>query len=396
MARLAQSFPKGSFSRSLLHILSEVEIVFGLWVSLFFLTVTFRGEALGLVWYLQKLSFSEPIFIFVIMLISATRPIMGLAYEIIKITSPLLQRLSMQKGHADLLVILILGPLSGSVITEPAAMTVTAILIFSLLPKPNSYFLHAVLAVMFVNVSVGGALTHFAAPPILMVAKNWGWDSRFVFQHLGWKCILIVIINACLLLFFVKNRKYKVSPLSEDRKKESPPLWVLAGSLLFLLAAILLSHHALGLVAAFILFLGFAHLTRQHQSRLRFRESLLVAFFLLGILLFGGFQKWWLQPLLSGLSDSALYFSSIVLTSFTDNAALTFLGSQVDSLTQISRYSLVAGAIAGGGLTIIANSPNAAGYSILQSHFESGFKPFRLFWMALLPTAVAVILLKIL
>ena len=115
--------------------------------------------------------------------------------------------------------------------------------------------------------------------------------------------------------------------------------------------------------------------------------------FLGGIIQFGAFQKWWLTPVLQQLSEFALFVGAVSLTAVTDNAALTYLGSQVDGLSEASKYALVAGAIAGGGLTIIANAPNAAGYSILRNKFADGIKPLNLLVAALLPTAIAVILL---
>ncbi len=48
----------------------------------------------------------------------------------------------------------------------------------------------------------------------------------------------------------------------------------------------------------------------------------------------------------------------VVLTAITDNAALTYPGSLIDSMSVEAKYMLVAGAVTGGGLTVIANAPN--------------------------------------
>ena len=61
-------------------------------------------------------------------------------------------------------------------------------------------------------------------------------------------------------------------------------------------------------------------------------------------------------------AQSALFFGAAALTAITDNAALTYLGSLVEDISDQSKYSLVAGAVAGGGLTVIANAPNPAGF----------------------------------
>jgi Na+/H+ antiporter NhaD/arsenite permease-like protein len=74
----------------------------------------------------------------------------------------------------------------------------------------------------------------------------------------------------------------------------------------------------------------------------------------------------------------------------TDNAALTYLGTLVPDLTPGARYALVAGAVAGGGLTVIANAPNPAGYGLLRDSFgEDGISPLNLFLSALPFTLLA-------
>jgi hypothetical protein len=98
---------------------------------------------------------------------------------------------------------------------------------------------------------------------------------------------------------------------------------------------------------------------------------------------------------LTGLNHWLLYAVAAALTAVTDNAALTYLGSQVEGLSSVAQYYLLAGAIAGGGLTIIANAPNAAGYSVLHRFFPNGLSPAKLFVGALIPTLVALAFLAI-
>jgi hypothetical protein len=146
-------------------------------------------------------------------------------------------------------------------------------------------------------------------------------------------------------------------------------------------------------VGLFLFFLGLVQVTNEYQSELKLKESLLVGFFLAGLVVIGGPQRWWLEPILKNLSTIPLYFGAILLTSFTDNAALTYLGSLVEGLSDISKYSLVAGSVVGGGLTVIANAPNPAGYGILNPYFgKEGISPFKLFIAALIPTLVAAII----
>jgi predicted cation transporter len=106
----------------------------------------------------------------------------------------------------------------------------------------------------------------------------------------------------------------------------------------------------------------------------------------------GGKQQWWLQPIVSSLEPTALFFGATALTAITDNAALTYLGSLIEGISDTSKYMLVAGAVAGGGLTVIANAPNPAGAALLKLGFNDGsIGAGGLFLGALLPTSVAIV-----
>jgi Na+/H+ antiporter NhaD/arsenite permease-like protein len=108
------------------------------------------------------------------------------------------------------------------------------------------------------------------------------------------------------------------------------------------------------------------------------------------LVVLGSLQQWWLQPLLSDLDSTTLFLGAIGLTAITDNAALTYLGSLVSGISDSAKYALVAGAVTGGGLTVIANAPNPAGFAILKEYFdEKSISPLHLFLAALLPTIIA-------
>jgi Na+/H+ antiporter NhaD/arsenite permease-like protein len=78
------------------------------------------------------------------------------------------------------------------------------------------------------------------------------------------------------------------------------------------------------------------------------------------------------------------------LTAVTDNAALTYLGSLISGLSEHDRYMLMAGAVTGGGLTVIANAPNPAGVALLRRGFnDESIGAAGMFLGALAPTAVA-------
>jgi predicted cation transporter len=143
----------------------------------------------------------------------------------------------------------------------------------------------------------------------------------------------------------------------------------------------------------FMLFLGLVAATREYQDPLKLKEGLLVGFFLAGLVTFGDLQQWWLEPLISSMNATWLYYGATGLTAITDNAALTLLGSQVPNLSEEMKYALLAGAVSGGGLTVIANAPNPAGAGILQSAAAfggEGINPGKLFLGATIPTAIAI------
>jgi hypothetical protein len=395
----AGSFPKDSFRRGFFHLLGEVEIVFGVWATVLLILVAFFIGGAKVIEYQSSLSFTEPLFVFAIMVIASTRPILSACRYLIRVTSRLCRIFTRTpETHTDIFFVLLIGPLAGSLITEPAAMTVTALLIRSMIERYSTKLLYCLIGVLFVNVSIGGALTPYAAPPILMVAKTWGWDFHFVFSHFGWKSAIAVTINALLfVIVFWKEIGPGFFTLAEATHKtnhDKIPVQITLLHFIFLVGVVATAHYPHTFMGIFLLFLGISTVTKKYQDELRIKESLLVGFFLGGLIIFGPLQRWWLQPLLSSMNDWQLYFGATGLTAITDNAALTYLGSQVENLSDASKYALVAGAISGGGLTIIANAPNPAGYSLLADKFpKRTINPLLLFAGALVPTVVAILCL---
>jgi putative Na+/H+ antiporter len=373
------------------HLLGEVETVFGFWA---FVLVLFMALAYG--WgrsseYLDSLRFTEPMFVFVIMVIAASRPVMQLAGDAVELASRAIPAAPALAGY---FLSLSLVPLLGSFITEPAAMTLAALMLRERIFAAgiSSRLKYATLGVLFVNVSVGGTLTHFAAPPVLMVAAKWGWTSGFMLSMFGAKALLAVLLNALVVtLLFRRELAAHALGRADDSQPRVPAAFVVL-NLLVLAAVVYTNHDPEAFLGLFLLFLGLAEAYRRHHDRLILREGLMVAFFLAGLVVLGGQQQWWLQNVLSSLDEAALFYGATALTAITDNAALTYLGSLVEGVSDEYKHSLVAGAVAGGGLTVIANAPNPAGFAILKDHFEDqSISAFGLFAAALAPTAVAVL-----
>jgi hypothetical protein len=488
----------------MLHFLGEVEVVFGIWLVPLMLTIiSFHGWSPAVHYIHDGVNLTEAVFIVVIMVLASTRPILRLAE-------------TMMSGVAKLfggslavlwLTILTLGPLLGSVITEPAAITICAMLLSQKFYElgPSARFRYATLALLFVNISVGGVLTNFAAPPVLMVAGPWNWSASFMMANFGWKVIIGILIGNSLYFWLFRKelaamqqafairelkdkieRKYitqeateaawaeavqqggekdklvdtmrdaaekfggvirlrmKSTDLSEleelgfdrelieeaankrfeeaklyrtrrflplllrdedrtefmdpdwDKRDDPVPAWITIVHILFMVWTISNAHYPELFILGFLFFLGFAQVSSQYQNRIHLRPALLVGFFLAGLVIHGGLQAWWIAPVLGNLSEGMLMISTTVLTSFNDNAAITYLCTLIPGFTDSLKYAVVAGAIAGGGLTIIANAPNPAGQALLKKHFNGAVAPLQLLKAALVPTAILWLCLALL
>jgi Putative Na+/H+ antiporter len=253
--------------------------------------------------------------------------------------------------------ILTIGPVLGSFITEPAAMTICALLLskqfFEL--GPSNRLKYATLGLLFVNVSIGGTLTHFAAPPVLMVARPWNWDTAFMLEHFGWRAVVAVVVSTLggYILFRRQLRDLSRRPpapaiehasAGDDPSSEPAlpiPAWVTAVHLAFMAWTVVNSHYPTLLIGGFLFFLGFSTVTTAYQGLTDLRAPMLVGFFLAGLVIHGGLQAWWIAPLLSRLSEAPLFLGSTLLTAFNDNALITYLGTLVPNLDDRLKIALV-------------------------------------------------------
>lgn len=413
-----------SFRATLFHFLGEVEVIFGIWlIPLLLALVLMKPEGFATAAaYIDSRNYTEPIFVVIIMAIASSRPVIQFAETALKRFASL----GRYSPAAWWLSILILAPLLGSFITEPAAMTIAAVLLgqqfYQLDPAPALKY--ATLGLLFVNVSVGGTLTHFAAPPVLMVAETWQWNLPFMLTHLGWRAVIGILVATTVYYFLFRRHfaalKQDTAQLAAaepaEPEPEAAPLWVVFVHLGFIAWTVLTLHHPPFFIAGFLFFLAFTMATHHHQYDIQLKSPLLVGFFLAGLVTHGGLQGWWIAPVLGSLSEVPLFIGATILTAFNDNAALTFLASQVPAFSPehlmagqwISKtgtalaaakgleYAVVAGAVTGGGLTVIANAPNPAGQSILSKYFKDGISPHKLLLAALFPTLVMAFVFMVL
>ncbi|MGE5256328.1 MAG: putative Na+/H+ antiporter [Hyphomicrobiales bacterium] len=484
------------YGAELFHFLGEVEVIFGLWgIALIAAIIGFHDWATVVEYIGTQVNFTEPLFVVVIMTLAATRPIL-------KVSELAMQKIAAVLGGsltAWWFTILTLGPLLGSFITEPAAMTICALLLSRKFYDlgPGARFKYATIGLLFVNISVGGTLTHFAAPPVLMVAAPWQWGPVHMLTQFGWKAVLgILVANGMYLAVFRKelsamqhdfalqalkdkiqtellkrqdleaeidrigpeaDQELKFRQVVEqglnqiighvkarleaeylpklikpgadaelireafekrfeeiklkrmrrdlprllpeeerppfidpdwDQRDDPVPAWIIVVHVLFMVWTIANAHHPELFVPGLLFFLGFGQVTAPFQNRINLKPPLLVGFFLGGLVVHGGVQGWWIEPMLGHLSEIPLMLSATILTAFNDNAAITFLSTLVPGFTGGLKYAVVAGAVAGGGLTVIANAPNPAGQAILKKHFENGVSPAGLVKAAIAPTAI--------
>jgi hypothetical protein len=396
-----------SLRAELLHFLGEVEVVFGLWAVVLMVAITaYFGLDTARQYLNATVNYTEPLFVVVIMALASTRPVIAFAQGA-------LRRIAALGGSTPAAwwaTILVVAPLLGSLITEPAAMTIAALLLarqfYDL--QPSTTLRYATLGLLFVNVSIGGTLTHFAAPPILMVARPWGWDTPYMLSHFGLRATGAIVVSTAAY-FFVFRRELRAlasrSPVPDIEKPDEEasgkgllpiPAWMTIVHLGFMAWTVFTSHYPALFVGGFFFFLGFARATAAYQSQVELRTPLLVGFFLAGLVIHGGLQGWWIAPVLGSLSETPLFLGAAILTAFNDNALITYLATLVPNLGAAFKIAVVEGAVAGGGLTVIANAPNPAGQALLGRFFDGAVSPAKLATAALLPTVIASIAFRLL
>ena len=388
-----------SFKATILHFFGEVEAIFGIWVVVLLGAMFAFYDLDAIKGYLMSVNYTEPLFVVIIMALASTRPVLRFAESCLRFFA----NFGKETPAAWWLAILIIGPLLGSFITEPGAMTICAMLLAKKFYKlkPSPMFAYATLGLLFVNVSVGGVMTNFAAPPVLMVAAKWGLTTPEMLLHYGDRAALAIAASSILYFLFFRKELAAMAARAGDhdgdgkgdlKENERPvPLFVTLTHLAFMALTVAFAHYPPIFIMGFLFFLAFSQATAHHQSEISLRGPILVGFFLAGLVIHGGLQGWWLGPIITSLSEWPLFIGATILTSFNDNAAITFLASQVEGLGPQLKYAVLAGAVTGGGLTVIANAPNPAGQALLSRFFGEGVSPAKLAAGAIIPTIVVAI-----
>ena len=286
IAALAHHAPAGSLRSELLHFAGEVEVVFGLWASVLLAAMTLvQGWDAARHYFNDTVDYTEALFVVVIMALASTRPVVVFAESAMR-------RVAAAGGGTPAAwwcTILIVGPLLGSFITEPGAMTISAMLLarqfYDL--QPSTRLRYATLGLLFVNVSIGGTLTHFAAPPVLMVSRPWNWDLAFMLTHFGWRAALAVTLSTAGYYLVFRRDLHALStrlPMADlpepdedtvtDRPVMTPvPAWLTIVHLAFMAWTVMTAHYPALFVGGFLIFLGFAKATAPWQARTDLRPA---------------------------------------------------------------------------------------------------------------------------
>ncbi|MFM8426258.1 MAG: putative Na+/H+ antiporter, partial [Chloroflexota bacterium] len=122
-AHLAHIQPRHA---GLWHLLAEVEVVFGFWAFVLVATLVFLSGKTAAVDYLESRNFTEPMFVFVIMVIAASRPILKTVMAAVRMLAAMIP---VSRSVSVFFLCLSAVPLLGSFITEPAAMTLAALML---------------------------------------------------------------------------------------------------------------------------------------------------------------------------------------------------------------------------------------------------------------------------
>lgn len=388
LAKATPEKPYYHFWGNILHFFGEVEVIFGLWIIPLVIVMALFFDWETSIHYLSERNYVEALFVVVIMAVASTKPVIDVANKGLGIIA----NLAGGTVSAWWWTILTFGCISGSLITEPAAMTISALLIsrkfYDL--EPSIALKYATLGLLFTNISVGGVFTNFAAPPVLMVSSVWNWDINYMFTSFGLKALLgIVLGNFIYFILFRKEFKKLdiiAKDISKSIKEDSTPTWIILVHVFVLAWIVIHAHYPVIFIGVFLLFLGFYKATQEYQDPLELKNAVLVGFFLASLVIHGSLQAWWIAPLLSHASFEGLFGLATFLTAFTDNAAITYLATLIPNFDHNLKYAVVAGAVTGGGLTVIANAPNLTGQSLVQKHFPEGVSALYLFLGASIPT----------
>ena len=376
-----------------LLLLSEIELVFGLW-----LIPLFGGYALFYSWseslgYLTSRDYTEALYMVVIVLIVSASPLITFGEKVLE----KIARLGKDSPTSWWWVILCLGPLSSMLLKEPGAMALLAVLLGRKFYhfRPSNAFKYVTLALLFLNVALSGLLSSFSSRSLYLLTSKRELSTYYMLRTFGWKALLgiLLITSVAYLVFRKEFRKFPGRvPALERGERKKVPLWVTLGHLLFAASVAYVGNQGPLLVLLGLCFLGFYKITAIYQHTHVIKQAFFVGFFFAALLILGELQGWWIREIFPHLEALGTEVATLILSAFIDNAVVIYLVPDIFSLTDPRFYAAVVGSIAAGGLTVIANVPNPIGYTLLSPYFKRKISGIGLFTAALIPTLLIFLL----
>lgn len=377
------------------YLLSEVELVFGFWILPLALGLFFISDLDFLVSYLQTRDYTYALYMTVVVAFVSTKPIVHISEKILEAFS----KLGGNHPRSWWWTILTLGPVFDIFLKEPGAMTISSILLAkTVFPFiKNTRFQYATLALLFINISLGGLFLPQFSRSLFLIARQENWEIAYTFFRFSWKAFLIIVLNnGFYYVFFRKYLPTETKPIQEileKEKKGEPPFWIILIHLVFLGLIVVSSEYPPIFLGMFFLFLGVHRATFSYQGKeqgpLFLKPAILVGFFFASLLIHGEFQKWWAVQLLENVDFKMGYVTSIFLSSLIDNAVVLYFLDQFKPISEEVLYAFVTGSLSSGALTLMANGPNLIGYSNLREFFNGKVSLIALFFAALPLTILA-------
>jgi hypothetical protein len=380
------------FLSEFFYLLSEVEVVFGLWLLPLLLAFTLLKGWDETLEYLNTREYTHAIYITVILVVIGSRPIITFAEKVLEWVA----RLGKDSPGAWWWSILTVGPLLGALIKEPAAMALSAILLSKKFYPyaPSRNFSYATLGLLFANISVGGMLTSFSSRALFIVADRLDWNWVYMLTRFGWKVLIGIILSTGLYHFvfhkeFKKGRFPKSLPALEKDEAEHPtPFWITLIHLAFLSLIVITGETPPLFLGVFLIFLAFWKATSFYQTPLHLQSAVLIGFFFASLIIHGELQAWWIIPLMQNLNHFGAMVASFILSAFVDNAIVSYITLDLPQYDDLKHYLVIAGAMSAGALTVIANAPNPVGHAILRPSFKGKISFFALFLGAIIPSLI--------
>lgn len=373
----------------LIGILSKVEIVFFVWaIPLFFLFWISEGFKLTIT-YFDTRNYSFPIYIMTIVVLTTSKPIIDFADRILTF----LAKLGPNTPKMWWWALLLGSPLIACLVKEPGAMIIGSTL---LLRKfyyltPSRSFRYATMGLLFSNISMGGLLTPVSSRAFMLVQSSLNWKPGFLLAQFSWKAFIAIILSTTIYYVIFRKEFDKLPSTVRDRInfKYAIPWWISATHILFLAAILWIKPASVILAAFFVLFLLFHKMTVFYQNPLHLDKMALLGLFYTGVLIHGDLQGKWISLIMEKLPGLGVLIVSFILSACMDNSIAHYLAMNVTSSSDCYRYLVVAGVTAAGGLTLLANSANLLGYTVLKTSFLS-ISFVKLFYYGLTPSLVAL------